>query len=125
MGAYELFAWIIRTAATGGPDHVPDHIRTCSWPAPGPVPGAGPADRYGQGTGLAPVTGDNPRAQVPAAVADSRTESHSLREQLARHIGLQRTGNQTQPSHGDPAITSPHDPGDDMSTLTETPIYQA
>ena len=54
-----------------------------------------------------------------------RAENHSLRKQLARHIGLQRTGNQTQPIHDDPATTSPRDPGDDMSTPTEIPIYQA
>lgn len=54
-----------------------------------------------------------------------RAENHALREQLARHIGLQRTGSQTQPGHDDPVATSPHGPGDDMSTPTETPIYQA
>jgi hypothetical protein len=54
-----------------------------------------------------------------------RAENHSLREQIARHIGLQRTGNQTQPSRDEPATTSPHGPGDDMSTPPETTIYQA
>jgi Family of unknown function (DUF6262) len=60
-----------------------------------------------------------------AEITRLRAENHSLREQIARHIGLQRTGSQTQPSRGDPATTSPHGPGDDMSTPTETPIYQA
>jgi hypothetical protein len=60
-----------------------------------------------------------------AEITRLRAENHSLREQLARHIGLQRTGNQTRPSHDDPATTPPHSPGDDMSTPTETPIYQA
>ena len=82
VGSYELLAWIIRTAATGGPDHVPaadhhrpapDHTGTGPWPTPGPVPDAGPANRYEQVTGLAPVIGDNPLPQVPAAVADPRT----------------------------------------------------
>jgi hypothetical protein len=54
-----------------------------------------------------------------------RAENHSLREQIARHIGLQRTGNQTQASRDEPATTSPHGPGDDMSTPPETTIYQA
>ena len=63
VGSYELLAWIIRTAATGGPDHVPaadhhrpvpDHTGTGPWPAPGPVPDTGPANRYEQVTGLAP-----------------------------------------------------------------------
>jgi uncharacterized protein DUF6262 len=54
-----------------------------------------------------------------------RAENHSLHEQIARHIGLQRTGSQTHPSHDDQAAASPHHPGDDMSTPTETPIYQA
>jgi hypothetical protein len=52
-----------------------------------------------------------------------RAENHSLREQIARHIGLQRSG--TQPSRHEPATTSPHGPGDDMSTPTETHIHQA
>ena len=82
VGSYELLAWIIRTAATGGPDHVPaadhhrpvpDHTGTGPWPTPGPVPDAGPANRYEQVTGLAPVIGDNPLSQVPAAFADPRT----------------------------------------------------
>ena len=82
VGSYELLAWIIRTAATGGPDHVPaaDHHRpvadqagTGPWPAPGPAADAGPANRYGQVIGLAPATGDNPEFPVPAAVADPRT----------------------------------------------------
>jgi regulator of replication initiation timing len=60
-----------------------------------------------------------------AEITRLRAENHSLREQIARHIGLQRTGNQTQPSRRDTATTSPHGPGDDMSTPTETPIYQA
>ena len=43
VGSYELLAWIIRTAATGGPDHVPaadhhrpmaDHAGTGPWTAP-------------------------------------------------------------------------------------------
>jgi len=54
-----------------------------------------------------------------------RAENHSLREQIARHIGLQRTGSQTQPGHAESATTPPHGPGGDMSTPTETPIYQA
>ena len=82
VGSYELLAWIIRTAATGGPDHVPaadhhrpvpDHTGTGPWPAPGPVPDTGPANRYEQVTGLAPVIWDNPLSQVPAAFADTRT----------------------------------------------------
>ena len=74
------------------------------------------------------ATAGSLRQRLDAARAEItrlRAENHSLREQIARHIGLQRTGNQTQPSRGDPATTSPHDPGDDMSTPTETPIYQA
>jgi hypothetical protein len=60
-----------------------------------------------------------------AEITRLRAENHSLREQIARHIGLQRTGNQTQPSHDEPATTPPRDPGDDMSTPTETPTCQA
>ena len=73
------------------------------------------------------ATADSLRQRLDAARAEItrlRAENHSLREQIARHIGLQRTGNQTQPSRGDPATTSPHGPGDDMSTPTETRIYQ-
>ena len=82
VGSYELLAWIIRTAATGGPDHVPaadhhrpmaDHAGTGPWTAPGPAADAGPVNRYGQVIGLAPATGDNPQFPVPAAVADLRT----------------------------------------------------
>ena len=51
-----------------------------------------------------------------------RAENHSLREQIARHIGLQRTGSQTQPSRDEPATTSPNGPGGDMSTPPE--IYR-
>ena len=45
-----------------------------------------------------------------AEITRLRAENHSLREQIARHIGLQRTGNQTLPSRGDPATTSPTAP---------------
>src|SRR5450755_197135 len=76
VGSYELLAWIIRTAATGGPDRVPaaDHHRpapdrtgTGKWPAPGPVPGAGPVNLYGQVSRLTSAFGDNPQLPVPAA----------------------------------------------------------
>ncbi len=60
-----------------------------------------------------------------AEITRLRAENHSLREQIARHIGLQRSGNQTWPSRDDPATNSPHGPGEDMSTPTEMPIYQA
>ena len=82
VGSYELLAWIIRTAATGGPDHVPaadhhrpmaDHAGTGPWTAPGPAADAGPVNRYGQVIGLPTATGDNPQFPVPAAVADQRT----------------------------------------------------
>jgi hypothetical protein len=82
VGSYELLAWIIRTAATGGPEHVPaadhhrpmaDQARTGPWPAAGTAADAGPVHRYGQVTGLAPVAGDGPQFAVPAAVADPRT----------------------------------------------------
>jgi len=82
VGSYELLAWIIRTAATGGPDRVPaadhdhpvpDHTRTDPWPTPGRVPDAGPINRYGQVIGLPTATGDNPQLPVPAAVAGPRT----------------------------------------------------
>lgn len=72
VGSYELLAWLIRTAATGEPDRVPaadhlwfipDHAETGSRSEPGPVPDAGPADRYGQVIGLAPVVGDKPIPQ--------------------------------------------------------------
>jgi hypothetical protein len=78
VGSYELLAWIIRTAATGGPDHIPasdrypptmDHARTGPWPGPAD---AGPVRRYGQVIDLAPVTEDNPQSPVPEAVADPR-----------------------------------------------------
>jgi Protein of unknown function (DUF2637) len=83
VGSYELLAWIIRTAATGGPDHVPaadhrepaDQTRTGPWPAPGPAADAGPASRYEQVIGLAPATGDNPQSPVSAAVAGPRTRA--------------------------------------------------
>ena len=82
VGSYELLAWIIRTAATGEPDHVPaadhhrpmaDHGGTGQWTAPGPAADAGPLNRYGQVIGLPTATGDNPQSPVPAAVADQRT----------------------------------------------------
>jgi nitrate reductase NapE component len=84
VGSYGLLAWIIRTAATGGPDHVPaadhhrpvaDQARTGPWPAPGPAADAGPASRYGQVIGLAPATGDNPQFPVSAAAAGPRTKA--------------------------------------------------
>ena len=82
VGSYELLAWIIRTAATGEPDHVPaadhhrpmaDHGGTGQWTAPGPAADAGQLNRYGQVIGLPTATGDNPQFPVPAAVADQRT----------------------------------------------------
>jgi hypothetical protein len=82
VGSYELLAWIIRTAATGEPDHVPaadhhrpmaDHASTGPWTAPGSAGGAGPVNRYGQVIGLVPATGDNPLFPVPGGVADLRT----------------------------------------------------
>jgi hypothetical protein len=82
VGSYELLAWIIRTAATGGPDHVPaadhyrpvaDHAGTGPWTAPGPAADAGPVNRYGQVIGLERTTGGNSGFPVPAAVADPRT----------------------------------------------------
>jgi hypothetical protein len=83
VGSYELLAWIVRTAATGGPDHVPaadhrpmaDHAGTGPWTAPGSAAAARPVNRYGQVIGLEPVTGDNPQFPVPAAVADPRTSA--------------------------------------------------
>ena len=81
VGSYELLAWIIRTAATGGPDHVPaadhhrpmaDHVGTGPWTAPGPAADTGPVNRYGQVIGLAPATRGNSEFPVPAAVADPR-----------------------------------------------------
>ena len=74
VGSYELLAWIIRTAATGGPDHVPaadhhrpvaDQARTGPWPAPGPAADAGPVNRYEQVIGLAPATGDSSQSRLP------------------------------------------------------------
>jgi hypothetical protein len=82
VGSYELLAWIIRTAAVGGQDHVPatdhhrplpDHTRTCPWPVPVPAADARPADRYGQVIGLTSAIGDHPQSPVPAAVTDPRT----------------------------------------------------
>ena len=76
VGSYELLAWIIRTAATGGPDHVPaadhyrlmaDHAGTDPWPAPGPAADAGPVNRYGQVIGRPSATGDNSQFPVPSA----------------------------------------------------------
>ena len=67
VGSYELLVWIIRTAAAGGPDHVPaaDHRRPMA-------DHAGPVLRYGLLSGLT-RTGDDP--QVPACPerADPRT----------------------------------------------------
>jgi hypothetical protein len=73
VGSYELLAWIVRTAATGGPDHVPaaDHHRPMA-------DHAGPVNRYGQVIGLVPATGDNPQSPVPGVVADPRTTTASL-----------------------------------------------
>jgi hypothetical protein len=84
VGSYELLAWIVRTAATGGPDHVPaadhyrslaDHAGTGPWPAPGPAADAGPVNRYGQVAGPEPTTAGNSEFPVPAAIADPRTGS--------------------------------------------------
>ena len=81
VGSYELLAWIIRTAATGGPDHVPtaDHYRpmadragTGPWTAFGTAADAGPVDRYGQVIGLERTTGGNSEFPVSAAVVDPR-----------------------------------------------------
>jgi hypothetical protein len=82
VGSYELLAWIIRTAATGEPDHVPaadhyrptaDHVGTGLWTAPAPAADAGPVNRYGQVIGLERTAGGNSEFPVPAAVADPRT----------------------------------------------------
>ena len=85
VGSYELLAWIIRTAATGEPGHVPaadhhrpmaDHVGTGQWTAPGPAAGAGPVNRYGQVIGLEQLehtTGGNSEFPVSAAVTEPRT----------------------------------------------------
>jgi hypothetical protein len=82
VGSYELLAWIIRTAATGEPDHLSaadhhrpmaDHTDTGPWTAPEPAADAGPVNRYGQVTGLEPTIEGNSEFPVPAAVADPRT----------------------------------------------------
>jgi hypothetical protein len=82
VGSYEMLAWIIRTAAPGGPDHVPaaDHggpqagqPGTSLRPAPGPGPGTGPVNRYEQVIGPMPGFGDSPPSRVPAAFAGPRT----------------------------------------------------
>ena len=85
VGSYELLAWIIRIAATGGPDHVPaadrhrpmaDQARTGPWPAAGPAADAGPgADRS---DGLADevnalrAPGEHQLSEVRQDAADSR-----------------------------------------------------
>ncbi len=83
VGSYELLAWIVRTAATGEPDHVPaadhhrpmaDHVGAGLWTAPGPA-NAGPVNRYGQVSGVTSAFGDNPQFPVSAAVADPRTSA--------------------------------------------------
>jgi hypothetical protein len=82
VGSYELLAWIIRTAATGEPDHVPaadhhrpmaDHTGTGPRTTPGRAAGAGPVNGYGQVSGLSSSTGGNSEFSVAAAVADPRT----------------------------------------------------
>ena len=82
VGSYELLAWIIRTAATGEPDHGPaadhyrpvaDHVGTGPWTAPGPAADAGLVNRYGQVIGLEPTIGEKSEFPVPASVADQRT----------------------------------------------------
>ena len=82
MGSYELLAWIIRTTAAGGPDHLPgadyrgpvaDQARTGPWP--GPAADAGPVSRYEQVIGLAPATGDSSQLPAPSAVAGPRTRA--------------------------------------------------
>ncbi len=82
VGSYELLAWIIRTAAAGGPDHLPgadhrgpvaDQARTGPWPAPGPAADAGPVSRYEQVIGLAPATGDSSQLPASSVVAGPRT----------------------------------------------------
>ena len=84
VGSYELLVWIIRTAAAGGPDHVPaadqggpvaDQARTGPWPAPGPAADAGPVSRYGQVIGLAPATGGSSAFPASSAVAGPRTRA--------------------------------------------------
>ena len=84
VGSYELLAWIIRTAAAGGPDHVPaadhhrplaDQARTGPGPAPGPAADAGPVSRYEQVIGLAPATGDSSQFPASSAVAGPRTRA--------------------------------------------------
>jgi hypothetical protein len=82
VGSYELLVWIIRTAAAGGPDHVPaadhhgprpDHPDTGPWSAAGQAPDTGPGSRYEQVIGLAPASGDSTLPLVRAARADQRT----------------------------------------------------
>jgi hypothetical protein len=84
VGSYELLAWIIRTAAAGGPDQVPaadhrkpvaDQARTGPWPAPGPAADAGPVSRYERVIGLAPATADSSQLPASAAVAGPRTRA--------------------------------------------------
>jgi hypothetical protein len=82
VGSYELFAWIIRTAAAGGPDDVPamDHYRampgrtgTSSPPTSGPVSCTGPADWYERAKGCTPVSADIPPSPLPATSDGPRT----------------------------------------------------
>lgn len=84
VGSYELLAWIIRTAATDEPDHVPaadrcslvtDHAGTGPRTAPGPAADAGPVSRSRQVIGLGRTIGSNSEFSVPAAVADPRTST--------------------------------------------------
>jgi hypothetical protein len=84
VGSYELLAWIIRTAVTGEPDHVPaaDHHRPLAdqaaagpWTGPGSAADAGPVNRYRQVIGLASATGDNSQFPASSAVAGLRTRA--------------------------------------------------
>ena len=81
VGSYELLAWMIRTAAAGGPDHTPeadqrvpqtDQPGTSRRPAAPLVRGAGPVAVPGQGAGPASegMHGPLPVARMVALVRE-------------------------------------------------------
>jgi hypothetical protein len=112
VGSYEQLAWMVRSAAGGGPDHVPaadpqcqltDHVGTGPWTLPGPTADARPANRYGAAIGLSFPSG----FPVPAAVADQRIgPGLSVPDHPDREVRVDQ-----EADHADQVRGSLHEPG--------------
>jgi hypothetical protein len=116
IGSYELLAWIIRTAAPGGPDRVPvsDHLgpqadqpgtRLPAETSQGQVPG--PEDRQGHRVSPVPVVMGGPlpavgtltdQAPEPGWTGPDRASHADQEDGPDRTAGAARAGSDRQPA---------------------------